>query len=130
MEVALHTLGRLPEPIEIAAYYIVSETLTNATKHSHATTITVTVEADVADDVLRVEVVDDGVGGAEFNRGTGLIGLKDRIEALSGQIHLDSNPGAGTRLPRGASDPRHEGCRHPRINCHRRQWMPWTPGKE
>ena len=63
-----------------------------------ATSITVIVEAGAADHVLCVEVLDDGVGGADFTHGTGLIGLKDRIEALSGRIYLDSHPGAGTRL--------------------------------
>jgi signal transduction histidine kinase len=98
VEVALRTAGRLPEPIEIAGYYVVSEALTNATKHADATAITVTVEADVDDHVLRIAVRDDGVGGADFTHGTGLVGLKDRVEALSGRILLDSTPGAGTRL--------------------------------
>ena len=98
VQVVLHAEDRLPEPIEIATYYVVSEALTNATKHAHATSITVIVEAGAADHVLCVEVLDDGVGGADFTHGTGLIGLKDRIEALSGRIYLDSHPGAGTRL--------------------------------
>jgi len=98
VEVALRTAGRLPEPVEIAAYYVVSEALTNAIKHAHATAITLTAEADADDHVLRVAVCDDGVGGADVTRGTGLVGLKDRVEALSGRILLDSPPGAGTRL--------------------------------
>ena len=75
-----------------------SEALTNATKHADATAITVNVEADAEDEVLRIAVRDDGVGGADFTHGTGLVGLKDRVEALSGRILLDSTPGAGTRL--------------------------------
>ena len=98
VEVALRTAGRLPERVEIAAYYVVSEALTNATKHAHATAIRVTVEADDDDHVLRIAICDDGVGGADFTRGTGLVGLRDRVEALSGRILLDSPPGAGTRL--------------------------------
>ena len=98
VEVALRTAGRLPEPVEIAAYYVVSEALTNATKHAHATAITVAVEADADDHVLRIAICDNGVGGAGFTRGTGLVGLRDRVEALSGRILLDSPRGAGTRL--------------------------------
>ena len=94
----MRTAGRLPEPVEIAAYYVVSEALTNATKHARASAVTVTVEADATDDVLRVAVYDDGVGGADFTRGTGLVGLKDRVEALGGRIFLDSPLGAGTSL--------------------------------
>jgi signal transduction histidine kinase len=98
VQVDVRAAGRLPEPVEIAAYYFVSEALTNVAKHAHATAITVTVDADAGDHVLRIAVCDDGVGGADFTRGTGLIGLKDRVEALSGRILLDSIPGAGTRL--------------------------------
>ena len=98
IDLDVRTTDRLPEPVEIAAYFLVSEALTNATKHAHATTVTVTVEADAEDHVLRIAVRDDGVGGADFTHGTGLVGLKDRVEALSGGILLDSPPGAGTRL--------------------------------
>ncbi|HEY2075534.1 MAG TPA: GAF domain-containing sensor histidine kinase [Streptosporangiaceae bacterium] len=88
--------GRLPEQAEIAAYYVVAEALTNAAKHAHATVVEVQVNAD--DDMLRVRVRDDGLGGAGFGRGSGLIGLRDRAEALGGQMRLDSPPGAGTTL--------------------------------
>ena len=98
VQVDMRAAGRLPEPVEIAAYYFVSEALTNVAKHGHATAITVTVDADADDNVLRIAVWDNGVGGADFTRGTGLIGLKDRVEALSGRILLDSTPGSGTRL--------------------------------
>jgi signal transduction histidine kinase len=89
---------RLPEPVEVSAYYLVAEALTNAAKHARASAVTVTAEADTTDAVLRVTVRDDGGGGADVTRGTGLAGLKDRVEALGGRIFLDSPPGAGTTL--------------------------------
>ena len=88
--------GRLPEQVEVSAYYVVAEALTNAAKHARATAITVTADADGS--VLRVAVRDDGAGGADFARGTGLAGLKDRVEAIGGRIILHSPPGAGTTL--------------------------------
>jgi signal transduction histidine kinase len=89
--------GRLPEQIELASYYVVAEAVTNAAKHARASAVTVTITAD-ADAVLRAEVTDDGTGGAGFTRGTGLVGLKDRVEALGGRILLHSPHGAGTTL--------------------------------
>ncbi|HTQ92100.1 MAG TPA: GAF domain-containing protein, partial [Streptosporangiaceae bacterium] len=86
--------GRLPEHVEVSAYYIAAEALTNAAKHARASAVSVQVE--VAGDVLRVAVSDDGAGGAGFAGGTGLAGLKDRVEALGGRIFLDSPRGAGT----------------------------------
>ncbi|MGH3374953.1 MAG: histidine kinase, partial [Actinoallomurus sp.] len=90
--------GRRPEHIDASAYYIVAESLANAAKHAHSSAITVTVVADPTNAVLRVAVRDDGVGGADFARGTGLLGLKDRVETLGGRIVLDSPHGAGTTL--------------------------------
>ncbi|WP_330186164.1 AAA family ATPase [Dactylosporangium sp. AC04546] len=90
--------GRLPEHIEVTAYYVVAEALTNTAKHAHASAVTVTVEADTADAVLRVAVRDDGIGGADFAGGTGLVGLKDRVETLGGRIVLHSARGTGTSL--------------------------------
>jgi signal transduction histidine kinase len=87
---------RLPEQIEIAAYYLVAEALTNAAKHAHASTVH--VQVDTVDAVLHLGVRDDGVGGADFARGTGLLGLKDRVEALGGRIFLYSPHRAGTSL--------------------------------
>ena len=87
---------RLPEPVEIAAYYAVSEALTNIAKHARATTADVQVTA--SERVLHLSVRDDGRGGADFARGSGLVGLKDRTEALGGQLDLHSRPGAGTTL--------------------------------
>ena len=89
---------RLPDQIEISAYYIVAEALTNAAKHSGASAITVTVERDRAHGALRLKIADNGGGGAEFTGGTGLLGIKDRVEALGGHIDLHSPRGAGTDL--------------------------------
>ena len=88
--------GRLPEQVELAAYYVVSETLTNAAKHAAASGVHVEVQAGQG--VLRIEVRDDGRGGATFAHGSGLVGLRDRVEALGGQLSLRSPPGAGTTV--------------------------------
>jgi signal transduction histidine kinase len=88
--------GRLPEQVEVAAYYVVSEALTNAAKHARASVIHVEVEARDLD--LRLKIRDDGVGGADHSKGSGLIGLKDRVEALGGRIGLSSPAGSGTSL--------------------------------
>ena len=88
--------GRLPEPVEGAAYYVVSEALTNAAKYARASVVHVEVEA--RDRILRVAVRDDGLGGADPALGTGLLGLKDRAEAIGGKIRLESPRGAGTSL--------------------------------
>jgi signal transduction histidine kinase len=96
VQVDVGTARRLPEPLEVGAYYVVSEALTNVAKHARASAVG--VEVDVDDDMLRVRVRDDGVGGAELGRGSGLIGLKDRVEALGGRVTLESPPGAGTTL--------------------------------
>jgi PAS domain S-box-containing protein len=87
---------RLPEPIETAAYYVVSEALTNIAKHAHASAAD--VEAAARDRVLWIRISDDGRGGAGFGRGSGLVGLKDRVEALGGWISLHSPSGEGTML--------------------------------
>ena len=88
--------GRLPEPVEVGAYYVVSEMLTNAAKHARASVVE--VEAEAADGTLRVHVRDDGIGGADPGRGSGLVGLKDRIEALGGTFAVHSPPGGGTTV--------------------------------
>jgi signal transduction histidine kinase len=87
---------RLPDPAEVAAYYAVAEALTNTAKHARASAAKVEVTAD--ESMLRVSVRDDGRGGAAFGCGSGLVGLKDRVEALGGRLSLDSPPGAGTAL--------------------------------
>ncbi|WP_411710933.1 GAF domain-containing sensor histidine kinase [Mycolicibacterium litorale] len=87
---------RLPEPVEVAAYYVVAEALTNTAKHARATQVT--VEARIVDGALHLSVADDGVGGADSSAGSGLIGLKDRVEAVSGHLEVASAEGAGTTL--------------------------------
>jgi signal transduction histidine kinase len=97
-DVQLRTDGlpRLPEHLEVAAYYVVSESLTNAAKHAQASKVT--VEVGVSDGILSVEVVDDGIGGADTERGSGLRGLADRVEALNGNLRIWSAAGKGTRV--------------------------------
>jgi signal transduction histidine kinase len=88
--------GRLPIPVETAAYYVVSEALTNAAKHSQASEVS--VAASCFGGVLTVEVTDDGVGGVGNGTGSGLRGLADRVEALDGRLSVSSPPGHGTTL--------------------------------
>jgi signal transduction histidine kinase/putative methionine-R-sulfoxide reductase with GAF domain len=92
----VRTTGRLPEPIEMAAYYLVSEALTNTAKHAAATAVEVRVSDGAG--CLRVRVRDDGRGGADTTRGSGIVGLTDRVEALGGRLRLHSPAGAGTTL--------------------------------
>ncbi len=87
---------RLPEMVEVAAYYVVAEAFTNAAKHAQASQLAVTANAD--DENLHLLVRDDGIGGADFDKGSGLIGLKDRVEALSGRLTLSSTVEKGTSL--------------------------------
>jgi len=96
VELDVRTDNRLSEQVEVAAYYVVSEALTNAAKHSQASSVEVEVEVDAP--TLRVSVRDDGVGGAHPAGGSGLLGLKDRAEAIGGTVSLVSLEGAGTRL--------------------------------
>jgi signal transduction histidine kinase len=96
VELEVAVIGRLPEPIEVAAYYVVSEALTNATKHAHASVVWVAVGE--RDDRLHLSIRDDGAGGADPARGSGLIGLRDRAEALGGSIQVSSPPGQGTLI--------------------------------
>jgi signal transduction histidine kinase len=88
--------GRLPGPVEVAAYYAVSEAVANAAKHARASAVQVELGADAA--MVRLAVRDDGAGGADPARGSGLTGLGDRIEALGGTLRITSPPGAGTTL--------------------------------
>jgi signal transduction histidine kinase len=87
---------RLPEPVELAAYYVINEALANTAKHAHATSMGVRVAAD--SELLRIYVRDDGDGGADPARGSGLTGLRDRVEALGGTLQVTSPPGTGTTL--------------------------------
>jgi len=88
--------GRLSEPVEVAAYYLISEALTNIDKHAQARTAVVRVRRD--ESVLVIDVTDDGVGGADPAAGSGLQGLTDRVEALGGRISMTSPIGCGTEL--------------------------------
>jgi signal transduction histidine kinase len=85
----------LPEAVELATYFLVSEALTNVTKRAH---VIGARAGHVGDGRLVVEVSDDGVGGASQAAGTGLSGLEDRVEALGGRLHVASAPGDGTRV--------------------------------
>ena len=96
VELDVAAIGRLPEPIEVAVYYVVSESLTNATRHAHASVVE--VDAESSGGTVRVRVRDDGVGGADPSRGSGLTGLKDRIEALGGAFSVQSPAGGGTMV--------------------------------
>lgn len=87
---------KVAESVEVAAYYVVAETLTNTTKHAEASRVDVTVE--LRDGRLWVCVRDDGLGGADPSSGSGLVGLRDRIEAFGGTMTLDSPSGGGTTL--------------------------------
>jgi signal transduction histidine kinase len=87
---------RLPEQVELATYFVVAEALTNVAKHASATHASVSVTG--GNDRLVVEVGDDGVGGAEFDRGTGLRGLADRLGAIEGRLEIESEPGRGTTV--------------------------------
>lgn len=87
---------RLPEQVEVAAYYVISEALTNASKHAQASRVVVSLR--VVEDRLLLTICDDGVGGADQSRGSGLIGLRDRVEALGGNIDVDSPAGGGTQI--------------------------------
>jgi signal transduction histidine kinase len=88
--------ARLPEPVEVAAYYVVSEALANAAKHANASAVH--VEGRTADGRLHLSVRDDGIGGADMGRGSGLVGLTDRVQALGGTITVRSPAGQGTTV--------------------------------
>jgi signal transduction histidine kinase len=92
----VHVEGRLPGGVEVAVYYVVSEMLTNTAKHAQASAVYVDVTR--ADGILHISVRDDGVGGADPARGSGLVGLRDRVEALGGTIAFQSAKGTGTAV--------------------------------
>jgi glucose-6-phosphate-specific signal transduction histidine kinase len=96
VELDVRVDGRLSESVEVGVYYVVSEMLANAEKHARASVVEVSAEA--ADGMLRVRVRDDGIGGADPARGSGLLGLKDRIEALGGTFSVHSPAGRGTTV--------------------------------
>jgi signal transduction histidine kinase len=96
VELGLPADRRLPEGVEVALYYVASEALTNVTRHARASEVHVSLE--IEDRVVRLSVQDDGVGGARPERGSGLIGLRDRVEVLGGTIEITSPPASGTTL--------------------------------
>ena len=96
VELDLDVERRLPERVEVATYYVAAEALTNAAKHAHASTVTLSMAADACG--VRLSVQDDGVGGADLGNGSGLIGLKDRVEALGGRMQISSINQRGTTL--------------------------------
>jgi signal transduction histidine kinase len=102
------TSERLPADLEATAYFIVAEALTNVTKHARASRAHVVAVVDRA--VLRLEIHDDGRGGARSDGGSGLLGLRDRASALHGEVRVESPPGKGTvvavTLPIPVSPPR------------------------
>jgi signal transduction histidine kinase len=115
VELDLEVAVRLPQQVEVAAYYVVSEALTNVTKYAHASVANVSVHAGAS--FIELAIRDDGIGGADPSRGSGLVGLKDRVEALGGTITVGGGPGGGTsveaRIPihgRTAPDPEHRGA--------------------
>jgi signal transduction histidine kinase len=105
---------RMPERVEVAAYYLVSEALTNAAKHSKASVVQVEVAAEEGGVLLAIR--DDGIGGADPTQGSGLIGLSDRVEALGGTLEISSPAGGGTALRVTMPVvPRHGGAAAPQI---------------
>jgi GAF domain-containing protein len=96
VELDLRAERRLPEYVEVAAYYVASEALTNAAKHASASVVT--IELDAQETMLRLEIRDDGVGGADSSLGSGLVGLADRIQALGGRFEMTSPVGKGTAM--------------------------------
>jgi signal transduction histidine kinase len=96
VQLQVRTQARLPERVEVAAYYVVAEALTNVAKHASASVVQVDVDTD--NGLVRLAIQDDGVGGADPTRGSGLIGLKDRVEVTGGTLRVESHPGQGTSL--------------------------------
>jgi signal transduction histidine kinase len=96
VELDVDVPGRLPDRVEVAAYYVVAEALTNTARHAHAAEIRVSVKA--ADGHLDLMVSDDGAGGADLANGSGLIGLVDRVAAVGGHLRVSSPAGVGTSL--------------------------------
>ena len=96
VELEVMTQDRFPEPLEVAVYFVASESLANAAKHSQASRIDIALTLE--DEALLLSVRDDGIGGADPARGSGLVGLHDRVEALGGSLEIRSTAGDGTRL--------------------------------
>jgi signal transduction histidine kinase len=96
VELAVDVDERLPEPVEVTIFYVVSESLANIAKYAHASSAVVRVER--GDDRILVAISDDGIGGADADRGTGLHGLADRLAVLDGSVEVESPPGRGTTV--------------------------------
>jgi signal transduction histidine kinase len=96
IDLHIHARQRLPEQIDVTIYYIVSEALTNVVKHANASVMR--VDLNIEDEMLRLSIRDDGRGGADLGRGSGLIGLSDRVAALDGTMQVTSPVGEGTSL--------------------------------
>jgi signal transduction histidine kinase len=96
VDLQVHLDGRLPDPVEASAYFVVSETLTNVAKYADASTARVSIAR--RNGSLLVEVADDGVGGADLEHGSGLRGLSDRVSAVGGTLHVASDEGRGTTV--------------------------------
>jgi signal transduction histidine kinase len=92
--VEMHAADRLPDSVEVTAYYVASEALTNAVKHAQASEVRITVDVD--DGWIVLTIGDDGVGGADASAGSGLIGLHDRVAAAGGTLHVRSERATGT----------------------------------
>lgn len=96
VELDLKLVGRLPKEVESASYFVAAEALTNVARYAHATHVRLSAGNDGG--LLALEVRDDGVGGADPAKGSGLSGLSDRVAALDGELKIDSPAGAGTRV--------------------------------
>jgi signal transduction histidine kinase len=96
VQVHIDLNGRMPEPVEATAYFVVTESLANVAKYAHASVVR--VEVAKRDGTLHVEVSDDGQGGADIGRGSGLRGLEDRVAAVGGTLRIESPRGNGTRV--------------------------------
>ena len=96
VELTFEVAERPSDAVEVAAYYVIAESLTNVAKYADATVARVEVRA--LGDRLLVEVADDGVGGADHSKGSGLLGLEDRVAAIGGRLHVESVPGQGTSV--------------------------------
>jgi signal transduction histidine kinase len=109
VELVLGIDRRLPDPVEVAAHYVVAEALTNAAKHAQASMVEVCADTEGQD--LHLSIRDDGIGGADAAKGSGISGLRDRVEALGGNLSISSHPGIGTELratiPFEAASPAH-----------------------
>jgi signal transduction histidine kinase len=113
VKLELGVSGRLPARVEVAAYFVVSEALANAAKHAQAAVVH--VSAQVRSGTLEIRVRDDGRGGADRSRGSGLVGLTDRVEALGGTIDVSSPAGRGTRIT--VALPADGSAQLPRLAC-------------